>query len=237
MISLVIFTFKRQTELLRCLSSVNCDLVSEVIIFNDDETKSINKKDLPDSKNLKVFNPQDFGFINREFRKPIYFNKSLDIVSNKNVICSDDDCIFNDGCIEAHAKYLKEYAFTAGAIIRSKYFNKVSKNILQGTNYGFNIELIKSIGGYNEQFSESNGGGDPEFWYRLYNYVIDNKIPSAFLKNAIQIARSKQVRNKSFRKISPEKIFENIHGFCPKGRMYNWFPEIRDKSKWMTVIN
>ena len=70
----------------------------------------------------------------------------------------------------------------------------------------------------------------------LYNHVKKNNIPVAYLKNAVQTVISKQTRNKS-KLIDSITLFQEKYGYCPNGPMYRWFPEIRDKSKWMTIID
>ena len=85
------------------------------------------------------------------------------------------------------SKIIKTNLKNAGAIIRSKIFKNISKTILQGTNYAFRKKFYNSIGGYDENFTKSMGGGDVDFWYRIYNNVKNKKIPVSFLSNAKQI--------------------------------------------------
>ena len=60
-----------------------------------------------------------------------------------------------------------------------------------------NSEWLKkdmSKSSYDENFVNSMGGGDVDLWYRIYNYVNQNKIDVAFLPNAIQKVNSKSSR-------------------------------------------
>ncbi|MBL7108314.1 MAG: hypothetical protein ISS38_03360 [Candidatus Cloacimonetes bacterium] len=237
LISIAVFTYKRLSLLRHCIESINSKFVGEVLIFNDDETQDLIVNQFSNvNEHLRIFNPADFGFTGRLFRKPIYINKAVELAKFDKILLSDDDGIFFENAIALHHNYLDKYNFIAGSVIRNKYFNRKSKNILQGTNYSFHKDFFQKIGGYNEQFSLSSGGGDPEFWYRVYKYVQKNNIPVAYLNSAIQKVISKKSRNKKNRKNSPKEIFEKIHNFQPKGKMYKWFPQIRHKAIWMEII-
>ena len=52
------------------------------------------------------------------------------------------------------------------------------------------------MGGYDENFTKSMGGGDVDFWYRIYNYVTMNNTPIAYLPNAIQKVTSISTRKR-----------------------------------------
>ena len=236
MLTLVIFTFRRLELLNSCIDSINSNTVNEVLIFNDDESRSLGIEDIKINHKCQIYNPKDFGLKGRKFRKPIYFNKAIEFAKNDAIIFSDDDGVFTKGCIDQHARNLNEFKFTAGAIIRDKFLKRKSKSILQGTNYGFRKEFLKAINGYDEKYIESGGGGDPEMWFRIYNHVKEHNVPVAYLKNAIQTVLSKQSRKKTM-SVDPKNLFQEKHGFSPKGPMYRWFPEIRDKSKWMRIIS
>ena len=183
MITLVIFTYKRKKVLEKSLQSIDCRGVNQIILFNDDEKQNffINQYNLNDSilKNIEIYNPIDFGFKGRAFRKPIYMNKSINLAKNEFILFSDDDGVFVEGSIYQHIKYLKNHVFCAGTIIRDRVFNRKSKSILQGTNYSFNRNFFIDIGGYDEAYVKSQGGGDVEFWYRIYNYTKTNNLPVA----------------------------------------------------------
>ena len=241
MLTISIFTFKRPDSLQKCLNSIDLSFINEIFIFNDNEKQTLSLDQLyldnTLNKRVKIFNPIDWGFNERKFRKPIYMNKAIDMAKNKYVLFSDDDGEFKKGAIEAHYNALQNHVFTAGGIIRNKFFNKISKSILQGTNYAFHKNFFTSIGGYDERFVDSMGGGDVDFWYRIYNYVKKYNVPIAFLSNAIQIVRSKSSREKKSRTLDPKEFTLQKHGLDLNGPMYKWFPEIRDKSKWMNYIN
>ncbi|MBL7052301.1 MAG: hypothetical protein ISS00_00970 [Candidatus Marinimicrobia bacterium] len=236
MLTIAIFTFKRFESLLRCTNSIQSKHVGEILIFNDDEDNMLQKTDFNIDYPIRVFNPITFGFEGRKFRKPMYINKAINLSKYDKILFTDDDGVFNVDTIDLHHKYLQNYKFVAGSIIRSKFIKRKSKNILQGTNYSFDREFLLSVGGYNELFSDSSGGGDPEFWYRIYNFVSENKIPVVYLYSAVQQVIGIQSRDKREKKLTPCEVFESIHNFRPKGKMYNWFPEIRKKSNWMTTI-
>lgn len=237
MLSIAIFTYKRIDALKKCLNSIIGDNIGEILIFNDDETQRLRASCLTTKHaSLRVFNPSDFGFSGRMFRKPIFINKAVELAKYNKILLSDDDGIFAESTVKLHHKYLEKYKFVAGTIIRDKYFNRKSKTILQGTNYSFHKDFFNQIGGYNEDFSLSSGGGDPEFWYRVYHFVKENNIPVAYINSAVQRVLEKQSRDKNNRKTSPIEVFERNHGFKPKGKMYKWFIEIRKKSNWMEII-
>ena len=241
MLTVTIFTYKRLSSLNKCIQSLDSKEISEILIFNDDETSKLTMKDLIIDDNQKIFtniyNPIDFGFNDRCFRKPIYINEAMKIAKNKFVLFSDDDGTFVSGTIDAHIKPLQNYPFSAGGVIRSRFLNKISKSILQGTNYGFEKEFFNSIGGYDENFVKSMGGGDVDFWYRIYNYVKNNKIDVAFLPDAIQKVNSKSTRKKNQQQLDPKEYTIKKHNVNINGPMYTWFKEIRTKDKWMKVIN
>ena len=93
------------------------------------------------------------------------------------------------------------------------------------------------MGGYDENFTKSMGGGDVDFWYRIYNYATINNTAIAYLPNAIQKVTSISTRKKGSRKLNPKEYTLKKHNLNLSGPMYKWFPEIRNKSKWMTIID
>ena len=101
----------------------------------------------------------------------------------------------------------------------------------------FKKSFFSELGGYDETFCDSMGGGDVDFWYRIYALSQTQNIPVAFLPNAIQKVTAKSSRKKIIRNLDPKKYTLNKHGLNLDGPMYKWFPEIRDKRKWMTVID
>ena len=241
MLTISIFTYKRLDRLNKCLLSLDSNNISEILIFNDDEEKLLYLENLIISDRYKImtkiYNPIDFGFNERKFRKPIYMNKAIEIAKNNRILFSDDDGIFYPNAVDSHFKALDEYSFSAGGIIRNKFLNKISKSILQGTNYGFKKDFFISIGGYDENFVESMGGGDVDFWYRIYNYVKQNKITVAFLPKAIQKVTSKSKRRKAFNSMNPKDYTIKKHNLDINGPMYLWFKDIRNKFAWMKTIH
>ena len=237
MITLVIFTFKRNDRLLKCLQTIDSKNVNEILIFNDDESSelSLNKLGL-DNKIIRIFNPSDWGFSGRKFRKPIYLNKAIEMAKNNKILFSDDDGKFSKGTIDLHHDTLDKFRFTAGAIIRNRFFNRISKSILQGTNYAFQKSFFIDIGGYDETFCNSMGGGDVDFWYRVYKFSKTENIPCAFLPHAIQKVTAKSSRKKIIRDLDPKEYTLKKHSLNLDGPMYKWFAEIRDKERWMTIV-
>ena len=183
MISVAVFTFKRNRRLIQCLKSIGSSSVTEILLFNDDEKKELELSSLSLPSQLQrlitIYNPRNFGFSNRAFRKPIYMNKAIDLVQCDTILFSDDDAIFSPGAVDAHLDGLKENIFCAGSIIRDRLLKQKSKSILQGTNYSFQKHFYNKIGGYDEEFVKSNGSGDIDFWYRIYKCVQHYKIPVA----------------------------------------------------------
>ena len=242
MLTIAIFTYKRLANLNNCLQSLDSRKISEILIFNDDEKKELKLNNLSLKKEqqdiIKIYNPLDFGFSNRAFRKPFYINKAFEISKNNLLLLSDDDGLFNPGTIDSHYNALKEHPFCAGGIVRSKLLNKISKSILQGTNYAFRKDFFYAVGKYDENYIKSMGGGDVDFWYRIYNYVNEKNISVAFLPNAIQkVNSSKSTRNKISQSIDPKDYTMNKHNLKLSKPMYKWFKNIRDKHKWMNVLN
>ena len=241
MITLAVFTYNREQRLSQCLQSLNSPFVNEILLFNDDETQDLDILRLQLSpeleKCIKIYNPIDLGYTGREFRKPIYQNKAVEISKNHTILFSDDDGVFSRGAVDAHVNALKDFSFCAGSIVRNRLIKRKSKSILQGTNYSFNKQLFKDIGGYDEAYVKSRGGGDVDFWYRIYNYVKLHKLPVAILTNACQNVTVKSERKRNISEMDPRKYTLYKHGLNLRGPMYKWFPEIRDKSKWMQIIN
>ena len=240
MITVVVFTFKRSVLLEKCLKSIENEFVNEILLFNDDENTELKSSQLNISNTLKniikIYNPTDFGFSDRLFRKPIYINKSVKLASNNHILFSDDDGIFSSKSIELHAKALAIYPFCAGSIIRNKLIKRKSKTILQGTNYSFKKDFFNDIGGYDESFVQSNGGGDVDFWYRIYNYIKKNNLEAVYLPNASQNVISKSCRKRDTTKMDPQQYTLKKHALDCRGPMYKWFPEIRNKNKWMKIV-
>jgi len=241
MLSVVVFTYTRRELLKKCITSLRHNSsIDEILIFNDDETVPLCKEDLAsvcnDFPQLRVFNPQDFGLQGRLFRKHFYMNKSADLVEQDNILFTDDDGVFAEGAIDMHARALETYHFCAGAIIRDRWFNRISKTILQGTNYSFRRDFFDAIGRYDEMFAKSSGGGDPEFWYRIYKYVKKHETPVAFMPKAVQHVIADSKRDKRKQTMNPREYIATKHGLSFHGPLYTWFPEIRDKKRWMSVI-
>ena len=98
MISIAIFTYKRLIPLTKCLLSINYKEVGEILIFNDDEKNELILDKLKISNNMKdkisIFQPKNFGFNSRAFRKPIYMNKAVDMCKTNKILFSDDDAVF-----------------------------------------------------------------------------------------------------------------------------------------------
>ena len=164
-------------------------------------------------------------------------NKAVEIAKNEKIIFSDDDGQFYAGTIKSHYNALENHEFTVGAIIRDKFLNQISKSILQGTNYAFKRTFFTLVGGYDENFTNSMGGGDVDFWYRIYNYATMNNTPIAYLPNAIQKVTSKSTRKKISHQLIPKEYTLKKHNCNLSGTMYKWVPEIRNKSNWMTIIH
>ena len=241
MLTIAIFTYKRLDALKKCLKSLDSNNISEIIIFNDNEEEILSIENLAltekQTREIQIYNPIDFGFNDRKFRKPFYINKVFEISKNDYVLLSDDDGVFTKGAIDSHYNALKKYPFCAGGIVRSKLFNKISKSILQGTNYSFRKDFFYSIGKYDESYIKSMGGGDVDFWYRIYNYSIKNNLPVAFLPNAIQtVTSSKSTRKKISKMINPREYTAHKHNINLSGPMYKWFKNIRDKYQWMERV-
>ena len=241
MITVTIFTYKRIRRLTQCLQSIHSQFVNEILLFNDDETQELDLSQFNLSDKLKgliiIYNPGDFGFNDRIFRKPIYLNKAILLAKNDTILFSDDDGIFTAGAVDAHVNALKDYLFCAGSIIINRLMNRKSKSILQGTNYSFQKQFFNDVGGYDEAYTKSIGGGDVDFWYRIYQHVQRHGLPVAFLSNACQNVTVGSERKKNNREMDPREYTLTKHNLAQSGPMYKWFPEIRDKSKWMTVIN
>ena len=241
MISVVIFTFQRGSRLIECLQSLDSSGINEILIFNDDETQKLDIAPFQIlgkiSNQLRIFNPSDFGFNDRAFRKPFYMNKAIELASSSSVLFSDDDGIFSKGSVDAHIHGLKNHVFCAGSIIRDRLLKRKSKSILQGTNYSFQKQFFTEVGKYDESFIQSMGGGDVDFWYRIYHYVRENNLPVALLMNACQNVAVGSKRVKTDRIMDPREYTLKKHGLNLSGPMYKWFPEIRDKQKWMTVAS
>ena len=82
MLTVSISTYKRLDRLNQCIKSLDSKNISEILIFNDDEEKSITSDKLVLKKSqkdlIKIYNPSDFDFSDRKFRKPIYMNVYID---------------------------------------------------------------------------------------------------------------------------------------------------------------
>jgi len=241
LITIVITTYNRVHKLFQCLESINSNQVNEILIFNDDEKNKLNIDQVlqnnPILDYIHIYQPSDFGFYDRKFRKPFYINKALEIAKNESVLISDDDGVFYDNCIEKHVQGLLKYKFCCGGVIKHRILNKISISILQGTNYSINKELFNNINGYDEFFINTNGGGDFDFWYRLYQFSKKTAIKLAYIPTAIQKVSGKSSRKKSFsNKIKAKEYTLKKHSLDFTGPMYKWSPEIRNK-KWMKLIN
>ena len=241
MISIVIFTYKRLDKLNKCLKSIESSSIKEILIFNDDENQILNTNMLDIDpaivQLIRIFNPQDFGFNDRAFRKPIYLNKSVKLAKTDTILFSDDDGIFYKNAIGRHVKALEKNVFCAGAIIKGTFLNRQSKSILQGTNYSFQKHFFYTVGGYDEAFVNSNGSGDVDFWYRIYNIAKNENYPVAFLQKAIQKVAKRSQRKKNDLRMNPRDYTLKKHNLQIQGPMYKWFPNIRNKKQWMNIIN
>lgn len=241
MITLSICTYKRPEKINQCLNSIDIDLINEILIFNDDEKHELNinklKIDEEILSKIKKFEPSDFNLSGRKFRKPFYMNQAALMAKSKNIFFSDDDAIFNKNCINKHVKLLNKYKFCCGGIRKNKWINKISASILQGTNYSMEIDFYNKVGGYDEFFIETNGGGDFDFWYRVYRYVKKNNIKTAYIPQALQRVHGNSSRNKKINDTENAKLYTlEKHNLNLNGPMYKWCPDIRNKALWMDVI-
>jgi GT2 family glycosyltransferase len=241
MISIAIFTFQRQKMLKRCLASLSVEEVTDILIFNDDESNPLAKEGLELSYKMselvQIYNPGDFGFKGRAFRKPIYLNKAIQMAKSDKILFSDDDGIFAKDAVLKHLYALDKHVFCAGSIIRDRLLNRQSKSILQGTNYSFQRDFLNTIGGYDENYVQSEGGGDVDFWYRIYNAAQEKGLPTAYINSASQKVMARSKRKKGYRNIDPREYTLKKHDLELDGPMYKWFPEIRKKSNWMNIID
>jgi hypothetical protein len=241
MLSVAIFTYKRLPRLLRCLASLRSNSsIGEVLLFNDDETQPLSVELLGDARRglpaVRLFNPQDFGFEGRAFRKLIYMNKAIQMAAHERILFSDDDGIFSPGAVDRHDAALAQHHFCAGAIVRDRLFGRISKSILQGTNYSFRRSLWNALGGYDETFVKSRGGGDVEFWYRIYHHCRTHNLATAYLPRAVQRVTAISTRTKKNRELDPQAYLCQKHNLHFEGPMYKWFPEIRNKKGWMHIV-
>tara|TARA_Y100000814_G_scaffold262913_1_gene214846 strand:- start:111 stop:848 length:738 start_codon:yes stop_codon:yes gene_type:complete len=242
LITVAISTYNRLNQLNKCLSSIDLKYVDQVLVFNDDEKKHLNKSDIK-LKNVildkvAIYQPSDFGFDDRKFRKPFYINKAFELTKNKLVLISDDDGVFKQDCIKKHYEALKKYKFCCGGIIKNNLIKTISKSILQGTNYSMHKDLFISVGQYDDFFINTSGGGDFDFWYRLYHYAKKNNIKTAYIPSAIQTVygSSTRLKNKSNRTKSKEYT-QKKHKLNFIGPMYKWCPKIRNKQEWMELVD
>lgn len=241
MVSVVLFTYKRQERLITCLKSLaGSDSISEVLIFNDDESNELSLENFGEITSLfpevRVFNPSSFGFTGREFRKHKYLNKSIELVKEEKILFSDDDGFYTKKAVDFHDKALDSHEFSAGGIVRSKIFRHTSKSILQGTNYAFRKSLLKELGGYDEEYAKSFGGGDAEFWYRIYNLLKKTNRSAAFLPKVKQTVIAKSTRRGKKGTMDAKEYTQKKHNINSDKPMYKWFPEIRNKKSWMTIV-
>ena len=96
MITVAIFTYKRTTRLNQCLQTFDSTNIDEILIFNDDEMRNLLLNDIEiNNPSIKIFNPSDWGFTGRKFRKPIYLNRAVEIAKNDKILFS-----------ESHSRYL-----------------------------------------------------------------------------------------------------------------------------------
>ena len=106
MITIAISTYNRLSQLSQCLTSIDSTQVDEILIFNDDEKNKLNLKNISLENStidcINIYEPSDFEFYDRKFRKPFYVNKALEIAKNNSVLISDDDALFYKGCIDKH---------------------------------------------------------------------------------------------------------------------------------------
>jgi len=241
LITISITTYNRLTKLSQCLESIDSNQVNEILIFNDDEKNILTKDQIPLNTSIldyvHIYQPSDFGFYDRKFRKPFYINKALDIAKNDCVLISDDDGVFHDNCIKKHIEGLSNYNFCSGGIIKHRFLNKISTSILQGTNYSINKTLFNNIDRYDEFFINTDGGGDFDFWYRLYQFSKKTNTKLAYIPTAIQKVSGKSIRKRSAtNRLKAKEYTLNKHSLNFTGPMYKWSPKIRNK-KWMTLID
>ena len=57
------------------------------------------------------------------------------------------------------------------------------------------------------------------------------------MPNAIQKVNSKSSRKKNVSELDPKNYTITKHNLNVNGPMYTWFKHIRDKHKWMKVLN
>ena len=98
----------------------------------------------------------------KQIRSGEFLNKAIQMAKSDKILFSDDDGIFVKDAVLKHLYALDKHVFCAGAIIRDRILKRQSKSILQGTNYSFQRDFFNTIGGYDETYVQSEGGGDVE---------------------------------------------------------------------------
>jgi len=242
MIAVALFTYRRPRELARCLETMRGNRsIAELLVFNDDETAPVDagavRAAAAAAPAVRVFNPSDFGYTGRAFRKHRYMNRAVDMITGDRIFFTDDDARFSAGAIDLHDAALDTYHFAAGAIVRDRLFGRRSRTILQGTNYSFRTGFFKAVGGYDEAFGRSMGGGDAEFWYRIHAYATAHATPVCRIPDAVQTVTGKSTRRGAHRTMDPRQYIMDKHGIRFPGPLYRWFPGIRDKKRWMAVYH
>ena len=71
-----------------------------------------------------------------------------------------------------------------------------------------------------------------------FNFEAKNEnYPVAFLQKAIQKVAKRSQRKKNDLRMNPRDYTLKKHDLQIQGPMYKWFPNIRNKKQWMSIIN
>lgn len=170
-ISVLVVTYNRQVEVLRCLDSIFSQTVlpREVVVYDnasEDQTVECIRKRFPSV--AIVESEENLGC-------PIGRNRGIDACDGEYVLCVDDDGTLARDAIEMLARTLSmqpKVTVVAGAVIDA--YHPRSESLSAGPTFTFSggiaavhRETFRSLGGYHEDGLRQ--GEETELSFRLYD--------------------------------------------------------------------
>tara|TARA_B100000315_G_C14534827_1_gene567931 strand:- start:459 stop:1469 length:1011 start_codon:yes stop_codon:yes gene_type:complete len=178
----------------------------------------------------------------RYYKNSLLKNTAINMAKFENILILDDDTMLNKNAIKKYLKYLKDYDYVKGRVVKYwKIPHTYFSNEVQGTNYAIKKYLYIKTGGFSEYLYDDSWGEDDEInWliYKTIKYESKNNNNNGgcyagdIIGKDIESGRWKigdKMGNPDERWENFRQNFINIHGLSPNNN------DSRKKWKWLTI--
>ena len=112
------------------------------------------------------------------YKNSLLKNMAIKLAKYENLLILDDDTRLRNNAIKKYLKYLKQYDFVKGRVIKDWRMphTYLSKEV-QGTNYAIKKSLYFETGGFSQYLYEDSWGEDDEINWLVYETLNDKGQP------------------------------------------------------------